>query len=179
MKPLLESSVFYRISKPLVDAFGRTYNESLSHKSGKIIKCWVSNSLVYKVIQNYLRRQSHAKASLTYRFLSFIGNILDRAVDKIHSFFINQSRTSKLVLTMKQIATDCKNNLNSVAMALILPIIGGYALLTTIKTDWSSMKIIFLMFFILLLVASFASLDKWKSWVKNSGIYKICHHIWE
>jgi hypothetical protein len=179
MIPLLESTLIFRFISKINKFFELTYRTSFLKKIIDTVKAWFQYSLINRALQNYLDRNSGAKHSYIYRFLSLIGRGLDFFVGKFGNFVLAQLKTSVLVTFLNRGKEEFLIKPSVTTIVFVAPLAVGFILVTSLRNTWSTAKFAYILLFALVgIVCIFAS-TSWKQWLKNSSIYKLCHNLWE
>ncbi|RCX12370.1 hypothetical protein DFR58_12259 [Anaerobacterium chartisolvens] len=179
MKSILDGSILFGILHSITVKLEKLYRASVLYRALRTLGLWCSQSVIGTLVDKYMKKSSKAKSSVTYRVLRFIGIKLDYFAGLIHNLFIKafgHSLTGGLTAAIKE---ECKSSMYKVGASLILPFAAGFAAVTTIRGTWSMMKTGYMLMLFILLLASFISISRWKSWIKGSVVYKLCHSIWE
>ncbi len=179
MKSILDGSILFNIFHGITVKLEKLYRSSMLCRALRTLGLWCSGSVISTLADKYLKKSSKAKSSVTYRVLRFIGVKLDYFAGLIHNLFIKAFGHSLAGSLVRAIKAECKSSMYKVGASLILPLAAGFAAVTTVRGTWSMMKTGYMLMLFILLLASFISVSRWKSWIKGSFVYKLCHSIWE
>lgn len=92
----VSNSLLCRFVICIYEFVSNAYNESIIYKCIKTISKWNQGSFSYKVKQNYITRPPRFTSSVAYRFLAYIGGILDGIVNGINSAYSRAYKNSFL-----------------------------------------------------------------------------------
>jgi hypothetical protein len=175
MQSYLEGSLLYRMLLYLSDLYKSSFLKIVVATISK----WAADSLVRKIILNYLETKSKAEYTVTYRILSAFGRKADNAVGKIRHLFSTHYKTSRIFSIVGEFEAACSKGMNLLVLTAIVTFILGYGLAVTVRGIWSAGALLNVALLAVVGAVVVTTVDRWQLWMKNSVLYKLCQYIWE